>query len=74
MSAGYMRRCAQKKRFETKAEASEARASLAADSSAPVSVYLCDQCLGFHVGRAGGRFKTRNRTGKRPNKRMRGRQ
>lgn len=69
-----MRRCARKKRFETRAEAQQARTSLAADRVGPVSTYRCDQCLGWHVGNAGGVFITRNRNGKRPNKRMRGRQ
>jgi hypothetical protein len=73
MSASYMRRCAGKDRHETKAEARKARASLAADSGKRVNLYLCDQCLGWHIGKAGGRFISRLRNGKRPNKRLRGR-
>lgn len=74
MSAAYMRRCARKKRFETKEEAQKARAALAAKLGKTITSYMCDQCLGYHVGSADNRFMTRNRTGKRPNKRMRGRQ
>lgn len=73
MSAAYMRRCARKKRFETKNEARQAKGALAGNTGAPVSVYRCDQCLGWHVGGTTGVFISRSRTGKRPNKRMRGR-
>lgn len=77
MSAGYMRRCAGKKRFETKPEALTGRARLAASLKLRADhfmVYRCDQCLGFHVGNATNSFLTRTRrSGKRPNKRMRGR-
>jgi hypothetical protein len=76
MSAGYMRRCAGKDRHESRALGSAARARLAASLKMRVdqfTVYRCDQCLGWHVGGAGRSFQTRTRTGKRPNKRMRGR-
>jgi hypothetical protein len=73
MSAGYMRRCARKKRYGDKPEASKAKGALAGNTGASVNVYRCDQCLGWHVGKADGAFISRNRTGKRPNKRMRGR-
>lgn len=73
MSAAYMRRCARKKRFETKGEAMKGRTALSSETGAKAGVYRCDQCLGFHIGKSDGRFKTRLRTGKRPNKRMRGR-
>jgi len=74
MSAAYMRRCARKKRHETKDEAVAARAALLGGTGKKtVNVYRCDQCLGWHVGRGDGHYITRNRTGKRPNKRMRGR-
>ena len=77
MSAGYMRRCAAKERLESRQEAEAARKRLAASVGMPVakvSVYRCDQCLGWHVGRSSGAFKTRTRrSGKRANKRMRGR-
>jgi hypothetical protein len=77
MSAGYMRRCSGKGRHETKTGASAQRSALAASLGLPTSkfsVYRCDQCLGWHVGGAANAFITRTRrTGKRPNKRMRGR-
>lgn len=77
MSAGYLRRCAGKeRRHEDRTAAARHRAALAASkkiSKDSLSVYRCDQCLGWHVGSAGGAFKTRRRTGKRPNKRLRGR-
>jgi hypothetical protein len=73
MSAGYMRRCAGKERHPDKQDARRARAALAADTGKKVSFYACDQCLGYHIGRAGNRFISRLRTGKRPNKRLRGR-
>jgi hypothetical protein len=73
MSAGYMRRCARKKRFENKLDATKAKAALAGSKGQAVSAYRCDQCLGWHVGNTAGVFITRNRNGKRANKRMRGR-
>ena len=76
MSAGYMRRCAGKVRCETKSQAAAKRAALAAEHKLrkdQLSVYRCDQCLGWHVGGAANSFVTRNRNGKRANKRMRGR-
>lgn len=77
MSAGYQRRCAGKKRHETKESANGHRAALAGKHKLPVgklSVYPCDQCLGWHVGGADNVYLTsRRRSGKRPNKRMRGR-
>jgi hypothetical protein len=71
-----MRRCAGKARHETKSGAAAQRSALAASQKIrtdQLSVYRCDQCLGWHVGGAANAFITRNRTGKRPNKRMRGR-
>lgn len=76
MSSGYMRGCAGKKRHEEKRGAVAVRASLARTHKIPVSsmsVYRCIQCLGWHVGHNTGVFISRTRTGKRPNKRMRGR-
>lgn len=76
MSAGYQRRCARKKRHETESAANGQRTALAAKHKLPagrLSVYRCDQCLGWHVGGADNVFITRRRNGKRPNKRMRGR-
>lgn len=76
MSAAYLRRCAGKKR-STKDEALKDRKSLVQNTGRPLgsfNVYRCDQCLGYHVGGAGNHWMTRTRrTGKRPNKRMRGR-
>lgn len=77
MSAGYMRQCAGKDRHETKDQGIAARARLAASEGLPISrfrVYPCGQCLGYHVGSAGSKFKTRTRRpGKRASKKMRGR-
>lgn len=73
MSASYMRRCARKRRYENKDEAVKARAAKAGKTSAAINAYRCDQCLGWHIGGANGHYISRNRTGKRPNKRMRGR-
>lgn len=77
MSAGYMRRCAGKDRLENREQAGANRAALAGSlglSISKFSIYPCDQCLGWHVGGADSRFKTRTRrSGKRANKRMRGR-
>lgn len=77
MSAGYMRRCAGKKRHETRENADDARDLLCSDQGlkkAALHVYRCDQCLGWHVGGPQGRYMTRRRRpGKRANKRMRGR-
>jgi hypothetical protein len=77
MSATYMRQCTGKNRHETQAGASGQRASLAAARNLPVStwhVYSCEQCLGYHVGRNKRVLVTRRRrSGKRANKRMRGR-
>lgn len=75
MSAAYMRRCSRKQRHETESGAAAQRTALRAAYAIPkdaLSVYRCDQCLGWHVGGTGGKFITRKR-GKRPNKRMRGR-
>lgn len=73
-----MRRCAPKEnRHETRDDANKARAALRAAHRLPadaLSVYKCDQCLGYHVGRSSGAFITRQRrSGKRANRRMRGR-
>jgi hypothetical protein len=74
MSAAYMRRCARKKRYESRTEAVEARAAVAGKKDGhPVNTYRCDQCLGWHLGNGGGVFISRNRNGKRANKRLRGR-
>lgn len=77
MSAGYMRRCARKQRHENRQQANAARKALVASKGLAMdamNVYRCDQCTGWHVGGTSGQFITRNRDGKRPNKRMRGRQ
>lgn len=71
-----MRRCAGKNRHETKSGAAAERSSICAKAKIrtdKISVFRCDQCLGWHVGGSGNSFKTRTRTGRRPNKRMRGR-
>lgn len=71
-----MRRCAGKTRHEDKSGAAAQRAALVAAKKIrtdQLSVYRCDQCLGWHVGGAANAFITRTRTGKRPNRRMRGR-
>jgi hypothetical protein len=73
MSASYMRRCARKKRYEDKNEARKARAAMAGNTASTMNAYRCDQCLGWHIGRGEGHYISRNRNGKRPNKRMRGR-
>lgn len=74
MSAAYMRRCAGKIRYESREKAGEHKASLAANKDKKTVVYRCDQCLGYHVGGPSGVFVSRNRrSGKRANKRMRGR-
>jgi hypothetical protein len=76
MSAAYLRRCAGKNRHEQRGGACGERAHICAKhkiSKDRLSVYRCDQCLGWHVGGAGGAFISRKRTGKRPNRRMRGR-
>lgn len=73
MSAAYMRRCARKKRYENKDEAVKARAAMSRKVFSGTNAYRCDQCLGWHIGRADGHYISRNRNGKRPNKRMRGR-
>lgn len=71
-----MRRCAGKDRHDTESGAAAQRAALAGKYGLPpgrMSVYRCDQCLGWHVGGANNVFVTRRRSGKRANKRMRGR-
>lgn len=71
-----MRRCAGKTRHDTEQGAHGQRLALAEKYQlAPgrMSVYRCDQCLGWHVGGANNVFITRRRSGKRANKRMRGR-
>lgn len=76
MSAGYMRRCAGKKRFDTKEQALAARSALAGDNGLrkdQFHAYLCDQCLGYHVGGSRNVMISRRRSGKRPNKNRRGR-
>lgn len=77
MSASYLRGCAQKRRHETREGAGGEKAALVAktnESADKVSVYRCIQCGGWHVGHAANRFITRRRrSGKRPNKRLRGR-
>lgn len=77
MSAGYMRRCARKKPFASQDAANDGRTALqAAKGVKPgaLTVYLCDQCLRWHVGGSGGVYISRNRrSGKRANKNRRGR-
>jgi len=72
-----MRRCAQKQRHDSKSGAITQRVAFAAKLGVPVSkfsVYQCTQCLGWHVGGASKISVTRQRrSGKRPNRRMRGR-
>lgn len=77
MSAGYMRRCAGKKRHETRTAADGHRTELCVKeriSEKKVDVYRCDQCLGWHIGGSANHLISRKRrSGKRPNKRLRGR-
>lgn len=77
MSAGYLRRCAGKERLDTRQEAVQRRAALSAGRDVDkhkLHVYRCIQCLGYHVGRPTRKFITqRRRSGKRANRRMRGR-
>ena len=77
MSAGYLRRCAGKTRHEDKSSARGEKASICSRSNIPqsrISIYSCDQCLGYHVGGTSNVFMSRKRrSGKRPNRRMRGR-
>lgn len=78
MSVAYMRRCSGKERHQTKGEANDHRSALIVSKrrvgNGQMSVYRCDQCLGWHVGRPTNAFNTRNRRrGKRANKRLRGR-
>jgi hypothetical protein len=77
VSAGYMRRCAGKDRHENREVAGAARKKLSASTKLPISqfsIYRCEQCMGWHVGRAGHTFQTRTRRpGKRAGKKMRGR-
>lgn len=77
MSASYLRRCASKRRHEDRAGAVVEKAGLVARKGIDpdtVSVYRCDQCLGHHVGGSRQAFVSRKRrSGKRPNKRLRGR-
>lgn len=71
-----MRRCAGKKRYEQRSDAVAGRSALVRAKKMrgdSLGVYRCDQCLGWHVGKVGNSFVTRNKTGRRPNKRMRGR-
>ena len=76
MSTSYMRKCAGKKRFESRADAGQSRAGLTASKDfrqGAVHTYRCDQCLGWHNGNSGFTSHKRRRPHKRPNKRMRGR-
>ncbi len=76
MSAAYLRRCAGKDRHEARSGADTQKAVMVAKGARrdAISVYRCDQCLGWHVGGAGHAFISRKRrSGKRPNKRLRGR-
>lgn len=81
VSATYMRRCAGKKRYESRQEAIIGRFGLEAASTfqkTQVSAYRCDQCLGWHLGGGSKKHissqKFRGRRGvKRANKNRRGR-
>lgn len=77
MSAGYMRRCAGKKRHESREQADAARRRKAGgqgERAQKYRSYRCNQCLGWHEGDGDHRMQTRTRrSGKRANKRMRGR-
>lgn len=76
MSAGYLRGCAGKKQYADKSEARIGRVGLAGYKKVTLNqltVYRCDQCLKWHVGGARRVFVTRTKTGRRPNKRLRGR-
>lgn len=72
-----MRRCAGKKRYETSSKADGARTSICnsyALERSQLDVYRCDQCLGYHVGHSKNFYISRKRrSGKRANKRLRGR-
>lgn len=77
MSAAYLRRCAGKRRHEDRHGADTEKTVMVMRKGVSrdrISVYRCDQCLGWHVGGAAHAFISRKRrSGKRPNKRLRGR-
>lgn len=60
MSAGYLRKCAGKRRHATKQEAEAHRRQMVSSGRWRMdrsNTYRCNQCGGFHAGRIG----TRNR-------------
>lgn len=64
MSAGYLRRCAGKRRHPDKGSAEAHRRSLARTGGRPLdktNTYWCDQCLSWHVGGTGGVFRRKGR-------------
>ena len=73
MSASYMRRCAGKERIPDRRAVTTVMTALTGKKGRKVNAYRCDQCLGWHVGGTGNRFRGRLKRRKRPNKRMRGR-
>jgi len=58
MSAGYMAKCARKKRYETRAEAEAHRGAMIARGQwrrADTNSYRCNNCGGWHDGHVGSR-------------------
>ena len=57
MSAGYLAKCARKKRHPTQAEAEKQRAGLIGAGlwkAATSNTYFCSQCGHYHAGRMRG--------------------
>lgn len=57
MSAGYLAKCARKKKHATQAEAEKHRQGLIKAGtwkSASSNTYFCNQCGGYHAGRVNG--------------------
>lgn len=64
MSAGYMRRCASKRRHDEHESAECQRRQLVRAGKARMvntNTYRCDQCLGWHVGHIGRRPRGKGR-------------
>ena len=61
MSAGYLRKCARKRRHATQAEAEKHRRELVRLGSPlrKTNTYFCIQCLSWHVGHIGEKNRGR---------------